>query len=175
MNAFCSLRELRQLRLYRISDYFSDDQIVLLAQNLSNLEDLDISGYGVSDLVWPSLAKLPLKVVNFGGITTFTEDGILDFIERLDPVLHRGLELSVTNADPDAAIAQDSLDLVRDVLATKLDGKFDYVLLRGLYPPCPASLISLTVNRSKCLGGRFRGGLRLKYDLIINAEGSPVI
>lgn len=140
MNAFCSLKELRQLRLYRISDYFSDEQIVSLAQNLSNLEDLDISGYGVSDIIWPSLANLPLKVINLGGITTFTEDGILDFIERLDSGIHRGLELSVTNADPDAAIAQESLDLIRDVLATKLDGKFDYVLLRGL---CLASLLSI--------------------------------
>lgn len=132
MNGICSLKDLRQLRLYRISDYFTDQQIISLAQNLSSLEDLDISGYGVSDAVLPSLANLPLKVVNLTGITTFSANGILDFVERLDPVLHRGLELSVTNADPDAAISQESQDLVRDVLATKLDGRFDYVLLRGL-------------------------------------------
>lgn len=131
MNAFCSLKDLRQLRLYRISDYFSDEQIVMLTEHLGNLEDLDISGYGVSDKVWPSLAKLPLKVVNFSGITTFTTGGILEFIERLGES-SRGLELSIVNADPDAAISQSSLDLIRDVLSTKLDGRLDYVLLRGL-------------------------------------------
>lgn len=131
MNAFCSLKSLRQLRLYRISDYFSDEQIVLLAQNLSNLQDLDISGYGVSDAVWPSLAELPLKVINFSGITTFTEDGLLDFIDRLGD-RNQGLDLSISHADPDVAIPQESQDIIREVIATKLSGKLDYVLLRGM-------------------------------------------
>lgn len=131
MSAFCSLKDLRQLRLYRISDYFTDEQIVMLTQNLTKLEDLDITGYGVSDAIWSSLAKLPLKVVNFGGITTFTENGTLDFIQMLGDS-NRGLELAISHADPDTAIEQGSLDAIRDVLAEKLDGKFEYVLLRGL-------------------------------------------
>lgn len=130
MNAFCSLKGLRELRLTRISDYFTDEHIALLAQHLHNLEDLYIGGYGISDAVWSALAKLPsLKAVTFIGITSFTETGILDFINQLDDT-HHGFSVTVDNADPDNAISTESQELIREVIAKKLDGRFEYTLLR---------------------------------------------
>lgn len=80
-------QELRELNLTRISDYFSDEHIALIAQQLRNLEDLYIGGYGVSDAVFPHLTELRnLKVVTFSGITSFTEAGILDFVDPLGEV-----------------------------------------------------------------------------------------
>lgn len=75
------------MRLTRISDYFSDEHIGSIAQQLHNLEDLYIGGYGVSDAVFKHLTTLKsLKVVNFSGITAFTEDGILEFVNSLGEV-----------------------------------------------------------------------------------------
>ncbi|KAK4494039.1 hypothetical protein PRZ48_015226 [Zasmidium cellare] len=132
MDAFCSLKDLRELRLTRISDYFSDEHIGLIAQQLPNLEDLYIGGYGVSDAVFTHLTNLQnLKVVTFSGVTSFTEGGIMDFVEKLGEGNY-GLTLSVDNADPESAISPESQDLIRDVIVTKLDGRFEYQLLRGM-------------------------------------------
>ena len=131
IDSFCSLEGLREMRLYRISDYFSDDHINTLATRLLSLEDLYIGGYGISDAVWPSLAKLEnLKYITFSGVTTFTFDGIANFVDQLGEG-NSGLALSVDNADPDVAISQEGQDLIRDLLAAKVDGRFEYTLLRG--------------------------------------------
>jgi hypothetical protein len=131
MNSFCSLKNLRELSLTRISDYFSDEHIQLLTDHLTNLEDLYVGGYGISDAVWTSLANVQnLRTVTFSGITKFTESGILDFIDRLGEGV-RGITLSIENADQDTPISLESQDLIREVMATKLDGRFEYQLLRG--------------------------------------------
>lgn len=134
INAFISLSELRQLNLFRISDYFTDEHIELLSHALFKLEELFIGGYEISDRVFSSLAKLKsLKQVTFSGITTFTTLGILSFIDKLGDG-NRGLSLSVDNADSDTAISLDSQNLIRDVIGKKLDGRFEYQLLRGKSP-----------------------------------------
>ncbi|KAF7192298.1 hypothetical protein HII31_06330 [Pseudocercospora fuligena] len=130
MKAFCSLKELRELNLIRISDYFSNRHIADIADKLSNLEDLCIGGYGIDDGVFAKLAELRnLRSLTFNGITAFSVDGILDFIDRLGDG-NRGLSLSVDAADPDTAIPQESQEMIRDVIAQKLEGRFDYTLLR---------------------------------------------
>lgn len=87
----CCVQDLRELRLTRISDYFSDEHIDLIAQQLPKLEDLYIGGYGVSDAVLTHLTNLRnLKVVTFSGVTSFTESGIIDFVNQLGEV-RRGL------------------------------------------------------------------------------------
>ncbi|EGP89757.1 uncharacterized protein MYCGRDRAFT_67873 [Zymoseptoria tritici IPO323] len=132
VNSVCALGDLRELSLTRISDYFTDEHIQLLTDHLSNLEDLYVGGYAVTDAIWPSVAKLQnLRTVTFSGISKFTENGILDFIDRLGDGV-RGILLSIENADPDAPISEDSQELIRDVMATKLDGRFEYQLLRGM-------------------------------------------
>lgn len=45
---------------------------------------------------------------------------------------NHGLTLSVDNADPESAISPESQDLIRDVMAKQLDGRFEYQLLRGM-------------------------------------------
>lgn len=133
VEAFCSLKDLRKLSLIRISDYLSNEHLVRLADNLIMLEDVYVGGYGVDDNVLESLAKLPhLKSLTFSGITNFTETGILDFIENLSES-NRGMLLSVDNADGDNAMSDASQNLIREVMMTKLDGRFEYQLFRGLY------------------------------------------
>lgn len=134
MNAFCALRGLRELRLTRISDYFTDEHIKLLVEHLPELEEFSIGGYGISDAVLKGMAKLKkLKAVTFGGITTFTLDGLIDYIDELGPGNH-GLVLSIDMADPDSAISQEEEELLRELVETKVDGRFEYQLLRGLSP-----------------------------------------
>ncbi|KXT18054.1 hypothetical protein AC579_4556 [Pseudocercospora musae] len=130
VNAFCSLTELRELNLIRISDYFSNKHIADIAEALTNLEDLCIGGYGIDDGVFEKLAELRnLHSLTFNGITSFSVNGILDFINKLGDG-NRGLSLSIDAADPDSAIPQESQEMIRDVIAQKLEGRFDYTLLR---------------------------------------------
>ncbi|KAK5128396.1 hypothetical protein LTR85_003064 [Meristemomyces frigidus] len=130
MDALCSLQDLRDLNLHGISDYFSDQHIAQLAQRLPKLEVLYVGGYGISDSVLASVARLQhLKNVTFAGITTFTIDGLLDFVDRL-PERRTGLLLSVEAAESESMIPEEGQDLVREALATKVDGRFEYQPLR---------------------------------------------
>ena len=134
MNALCSLKALQGLRLIRISDYFSDEHIGLLARHLPDLEDLSVGGYGISDACLPGITTLKkLKAISFSGITTFTFEGIMDFIDQLGSG-NSGLAVSVEYADPDSAISQEEQDLLRELMQTKVDGRFEYTLLRGTFP-----------------------------------------
>lgn len=131
MNAFCSLKDLRTLNLPRFSDYFSEEHLRLLAVHLTKLEEIYFGGYGLTDLIWPSLASLEyLQNITFSGITNFTADGILGFFEQLGDS-NRGLLLSIDAADPDTMMTQEEQDLVREALAAKVDGRFQYQPLRG--------------------------------------------
>lgn len=102
MTALCSLKGLRVLSLSRISDYFTDERIKLLVQHLTNLEDLDIGGFGISDDSLSGLSTLKnLKVVTFSGLTTFSETGLMNFIDQLGDGNY-GLSMSVDMADPES-------------------------------------------------------------------------
>lgn len=131
MDAIVSLKNLKRLDLFRITDYFSNDQIIHLASSLPKLETLYIGGYGISDAVLDSIAHLShLKSVTFAGITAFTADGLLEFIRQL-PERHSGLQLSIEMADPDSMLSEDEQRLIGDGLATKVGGRFEYQPLRG--------------------------------------------
>lgn len=130
-DTLCSLTNLEKLKLVRISDYFSDEHISMIARSLPALDDLSIGGYGISDAVWSSIGTLKqLKTMNFLGITNFTSDGIMDFIDQLG-VGNQDLTLSVDNAEPEKALSQEEQDLLREVIAAKVDGRFEYQLSRG--------------------------------------------
>lgn len=81
--------------------------------------------------------------MTFSGITTFTSTGIIDFIEQLGPE-NAGLILSVENADPDSAFSQDEQDLLNDMIQTKVDGRFEYQLLRGISFICARTYVQGT-------------------------------
>ena len=132
MDAFSSLKNLTMLKLVRISDYFSNEHVVALAQDLPKLETLYVGGYGVSDGVLSSIAQMKhLREITFAGLTNFTVDGLLDFVDRL-PESQSSLVLSVVSADPDTMITDEGEKLVRDALASKIDdGRFEYLPLRG--------------------------------------------
>lgn len=131
INAICSLTNLQDLWLLRISDYFSDEHIKLLARYLPELRELYIGGYGISDASLTELASLPhLKNVTFSGITTFTTEGITEFIDKLQES-NQGLSFAVDNADPDSGISLEEQELLRELIQGKVDGRFEYQLLRG--------------------------------------------
>lgn len=133
-NALCSLTSLQDLRLVRISDYFSDEHIKLFARYLPEIRELFIGGYGISDAVLPDVSKLQnLRSVTFSGITAFTTAGIMDFIDKLGEN-SKGLSFAVDNADPDSSISAEEQDLLRELFQSKLDGRFEYQLLRGEFP-----------------------------------------
>ncbi|KAK4541173.1 hypothetical protein LTR36_008247 [Oleoguttula mirabilis] len=130
LDALCSLQNLRELNLYRISDYFSDQHIGQLARRLSRLENLYIGGYGISDSVLANIARLEyIKSVTFAGITSFTVDGLLEFVDQL-PEGKSGLVVSVEAAEPESMISEERQDVVREALATKVDGRFEYQPIR---------------------------------------------
>lgn len=131
INALCSLPHLQDLRLVRISDYFSDEHVKLLTRYLPDLRELFIGGYGISDAALTEVANLKqLKNVSFSGITTFTTKGIVQFVEQLGEG-NTGLIFAVDNADPDSGIPVEEQDMLRELIQHKVDGRFEYQLLRG--------------------------------------------
>ena len=131
LDTFCSLTGLRELKLIQISNWFTDQHISRLGQHLTDLEGLYVGGYGISDNVFPGLAKMKkLKALNFSGFTTFTTDGVSDFINQLSPG-NAGLQLNVEGADPYSALSQEEQDLLHEMIQVKVDGRFEYQLFRG--------------------------------------------
>ncbi|KAK1087198.1 hypothetical protein LTR33_001184 [Friedmanniomyces endolithicus] len=126
LNSLCHLTELQTLQLFRISHYFSDEHIKLLAQHLPRLDALYIGGYGITDDVWSAVGTLKyLKSITFAGITAFTSDGILSFIEKLGEG-NTGLVLSIEMADPDTMIPEEVQETLRGALASSVNGRFEY-------------------------------------------------
>ena len=131
LNTIGSLKDLQQLKLTRVSDFFTDRHIIFLAKQLRNLEELYIGGYGISDAILPAIANMKkLKTVTFSGITTFTSKGITKYIDRL-ATTNQGMVLSVDNADPDGRLTPDEQESVREHIQNKVSGRFEYQLLRG--------------------------------------------
>ena len=130
VNSFCCLLNLEELNLGRISEHFGDEQIKLLAEYLPKLTSLNVAGYG-SDAIWSSLAKLKyLKLLTFSGLTAFTYEGILEFTSQLGPG-NSELAINVDMAETESMIPEDLQDKVRDAIAAKVAGKFEYQPLRG--------------------------------------------
>lgn len=127
-----SLRQLRQLRdLHLIlPEVLRDDHLKTIVADLVLLEDLYVSGLELNDDVLPHLASLPnLRTVTISGISKFTMDGLLDFIDRLGPG-NQGIRLSVDMADTDTLLPDEQLALVKDNLMEKAGGTFEYMALR---------------------------------------------
>ncbi|EUC45020.1 hypothetical protein COCMIDRAFT_96713 [Bipolaris oryzae ATCC 44560] len=127
-----SLRQLRQLRdLHLIlPEVLRDDHLKTIVADLVLLEDLYVSGLELNDDVLPHLASLPnLRTVTISGISKFTMDGLLDFIDRLGPG-NQGIRLSVDMADTDTLLPDEELALVKDNLMEKAGGTFEYMALR---------------------------------------------
>ncbi|KAK3679340.1 hypothetical protein LTR78_000901 [Recurvomyces mirabilis] len=132
LDSLCSLTNLRELDVWRISEYFNNEHIKLLAEHLPLLEVLYLGGYGITDAVWDGISGLQhLKQATFAGLTSFTADGIQAFIQTLS-ASNSGLVLSVDLADPDYMISDEDQDKLREALVAKVGGRFEYQLLRGI-------------------------------------------
>jgi hypothetical protein len=131
VDALGRLSRLQTLALNQMSDNFTDHHIISLAENLPNLETFYPSGFGITDFVFQPLAQLKnLKDMQFLGITQFTPAGIAEFISNLDPDTNKGLVLNLWAVDVDAALSEDGEAFLRELISTRLDGKFSMTLWR---------------------------------------------
>lgn len=62
-------------------------------------------------------------------MTSFTYDGIMSYISTLQPT-NAGLQLSILCADVKSNLTPHEISSIKDELAAKVDGKFDFVLYR---------------------------------------------
>jgi len=132
VESLSKLTYLRELSLRDVSDYFQDEQIRQLARSLPELEGLWTGGFGITDAIWKDMSGLSkLKRLDFAAMTSFSADGILQFISDLGPG-NRGLVLVVMNADVDSNIGDEDQAIIRETLTTKLDGRWDFTLMRGM-------------------------------------------
>jgi len=65
--------------------------------------------------------------------SNFTLDGLLDYISLLGAG-NWGLAVAIMMADPDTPLGEEAQSLVRETLAAKVEGRFDYTLARGGVP-----------------------------------------
>lgn len=159
VSSLCLLRELRYLNILDTSEYFQSLQIQQLALSLPKvsrsplnnvywlclsicifvvnihrlqLEDLSVSGYGMGDEVWPAISQLHhLKSLSFHSMTSFSFEGILNYISNLQPG-NSGLLLSIMNAAIESLLNASEQAFIRDAIAEKVDGRFEFVLYREL-------------------------------------------
>jgi hypothetical protein len=132
ITSICSLSNLRHLTLTRISDFFTDNHIEAVARNLESLEHIYIGGYGITDVVWDSVARLKsLRSLTFSGPTEFTMAGLLRFVGQLGDG-NQGLMLAIDNAANESALTSEEQDVVREALAAKVEGSLAYQLMRGM-------------------------------------------
>lgn len=131
VDALSKLRHLKDLRLRDVSDYFRDEHIRQLARSLPELEEFFTSGYGITDTIWNDVASLKfLRKLDLNAMTSFTLDGILEFISKLGPG-NKGLLLAVMMADADSNLTDEEQTLIRETLAAKVEGRFEFTLMRG--------------------------------------------
>lgn len=129
-HSLCQLKQLRSVRLFGISQFFSDNNVSAIAEHLELLEDIFIGGQ-LDDTTLESMALLKnLRAVTFSGITTFTLEGLMYLVEGLGSG-NRGLVLAVDSHDPNCGLSESEQDYVRQTISEKVDGRFDYTLWKG--------------------------------------------
>ena len=131
MQHLCRLTKLKDLHLFFLSDFFQDVHIRTLADSMPELEELVVSGWNITDAIWPSLAKLKsLRRLDLNAFSTFTLDGLVEYISELGPG-NQGLSLSISMADPQCGLSEPEQNVAREMLAARAEGRFDYTLARG--------------------------------------------
>jgi hypothetical protein len=133
VHSLCQLKQMRSLKLVWVSANFSDRHINAIIEQLENLEHLYVGGLGLRDVSLESVGYLKrLQSVTFSGLTSFTLNGFLELIGRLGPG-NNGLVLTVDNANPDDGLSEEEQAYVRNALVDAVDGRFEYIFLRGKY------------------------------------------
>ena len=131
VEALSKLRHLKDLRLRDVSDYFRDEHIRQLARSLPELEEFFTSGYGITDAIWDDVASLKfLRKLDLNAMTHFTLEGMLEFISKLGHG-NKGMLLAVMMADAESNLTDEEQTLIRESLAAKVEGRFEFTLMRG--------------------------------------------
>lgn len=129
--SLCKLKQLRALKLIGVSGMFSDSHVAALSEQLELLEDFYVGGLQLTDTTLDSIIHLRnLRSMAFSGITSFTMEGLLNFIGKLGPG-NQGLVLAIDMADPEFGLSDDEQAYVRGQLLEQVDGRLEYTLLRG--------------------------------------------
>jgi hypothetical protein len=135
VDALCRLPNLHELVLKDVSDEFDESHIVRLALELPLLEDFWTSGGEVSSDVLHCLTTLKnLKSLTLYALTKFSSQEIIDFISELDVQTQRGFNLSLMASDVEHDLSEEEQNFIREMLKTRLDGRFDFVLWREAEP-----------------------------------------
>ena len=133
VDSLCKLGNLDDLRLGGVSDFLTDGDICRLAQNLPKLESFATRGWGLTDRIWQDLARLKcLKRLDFNAMTSFTAQSLLGYVLGLGHG-NQGFALAVMMADMDFDLKPHEQQLIRDTLAQRVGGSFEFMLLRGQY------------------------------------------
>lgn len=133
VDALCRLPKLHELVLKDVSDEFEESHIKRLAQGLPLLEEFWTSGGEVSSDILRCLASLKnLKSLTLYALTKFTAVEINNFISGLNPQTQKGFNLSLMASAVD--LSEDEQSSIREMLKTRLDGRFDFVLWREADP-----------------------------------------
>jgi hypothetical protein len=104
------------------------------------LEDFRVGGYEITDEVFPALSQLRnLRTLIFHAITTFTFQGLYDFISNLVPadpttgdMNNQGLVLSVMSQALESFLTLKEQKRLREAIKDRVDGGFDFVLFREM-------------------------------------------
>ncbi|KAL8663397.1 MAG: hypothetical protein Q9202_003916 [Teloschistes flavicans] len=132
VESLSQLVNLSDLRLQDVSDYFTDEVIGRLARSLPKLEGWYTSGWGVTDAIWPDIARLQsLRRLDMAATSRFSVEGILDFILTLGPG-NKGLVLAVMMGEVEYNLSDEEQNMIRDTIAARVDGRFEFQLQRGM-------------------------------------------
>ena len=139
VESLSKLENLTDMRLQEVSDYFQDKHFCTLAKSLQRLEVWESSGYGVTDAIWSDMASMKsLRRLDIGAQTRFTSNGIRDFIVNLGPG-NNGLLLNIAMQDVDFNLTDEEQSMIREIMTSKVDGRFDFTLSRGKKAPSRAN------------------------------------
>ncbi|KAL8812870.1 MAG: hypothetical protein Q9200_000692 [Gallowayella weberi] len=131
VESLSQLVNLTDLHLQDVSDYFTDEVIGRLARSLPKLEEWWTGGWAVTDAIWQDIATLKsLRRLDMAAISRFTAKGILDFILNLGAG-NKGLVLAIMMADVDCDLTEGEQMVIRETIAAKVDGRFEFQLLRA--------------------------------------------
>jgi hypothetical protein len=130
VSAISQLSNLKELNLLDTSEYFKSSEIRQLAMHLPGLEKLSFGGFEVTDEIWSSIASLHrLRAFNSHALTSFTLDGLLNYISTLQPS-NQGLLLSVMAQEEEHNLGDIERTVVQDSILAKVSGRFEFVLFR---------------------------------------------
>ncbi|MCJ1306670.1 hypothetical protein MMC25_000313 [Agyrium rufum] len=130
VNSVSKLTTLTDLQLREISEGFMDSQVRPLVQPLSQLEELWISGYALTDAIFEDIKNLKqLRRLEILATSRFTVEGLLDYIEGLGSG-NQGLILGIAVAEFEYSLSEEAESLVRESLFAKVEGRFDYAVGR---------------------------------------------